>query len=79
MLTIVGYIGFLSVALATSLALYLGLTKIELMQTNSFNSFTHNMVETLLSGIVLGLIPVTISGLFVTAYLQYRRGDQLSL
>nr|QBX97904.1 subunit VI of cytochrome b6/f complex [Chloroparvula sp. RCC999] len=31
MLTIVGYIGFLSVALATSLALYLGLTKIELM------------------------------------------------
>jgi cytochrome b6-f complex subunit 5 len=37
------------------------------------------MVETLLSGIVLGLIPVTLSGLFVTAYLQYRRGDQLNL
>ena len=36
------------------------------------------MVEPLLSGIVLGLIPVTISGLFVTAYLQYRRGDQLN-
>ena len=33
------------------------------------------MVEPLLSGIVLGLIPVTIAGLFVTAYLQYRRGD----
>ena len=32
------------------------------------------MVEALLSGIVLGLIPVTLSGLFVTAYLQYRRG-----
>ncbi|KAL6766085.1 petG (chloroplast) [Auxenochlorella protothecoides x Auxenochlorella symbiontica] len=37
------------------------------------------MVEPLLSGIVLGLVPVTIIGLFVTAYLQYRRGDQLKL
>jgi len=37
------------------------------------------MVEPLLSGIVLGLLPVTITGLFVTAYLQYRRGDQLNL
>jgi cytochrome b6-f complex subunit 5 len=48
---------------------------------NSFvsklNSFF--MVEALLSGIVLGLIPVTLAGLFVTAYLQYRRGDQLGL
>nr|YP_010881363.1 cytochrome b6/f complex subunit V [Moerckia flotoviana]WIA67315.1 cytochrome b6/f complex subunit V [Moerckia flotoviana] len=35
------------------------------------------MVEALLSGIVLGLIPITLVGLFVTAYLQYRRGDQL--
>nr|YP_009326900.1 cytochrome b6-f complex subunit 5 [Codium simulans]ANJ70849.1 cytochrome b6-f complex subunit 5 [Codium simulans] len=35
------------------------------------------MVETLLVGIVLGLIPVTLFGLFVTAYLQYKRGDQL--
>ena len=34
-----------------------------------------NMVEPLLSGIVLGLVPVTIAGVFVTAYLQYRRGD----
>ena len=33
----------------------------------------------ILSGIVLGFIPVTIAGLFVTAYLQYRRGDQLNL
>lgn len=39
----------------------------------------NKMVEPLLSGIVLGLIPVTLSGLFVTAYLQYRRGDQLNL
>ncbi len=37
------------------------------------------MVEPLLSGIVLGMIPVTMAGLFVTAYLQYRRGDQLDL
>jgi len=36
------------------------------------------MVETILSGIVLGLIPVTLAGLFLTAYLQYRRGDQLN-
>jgi cytochrome b6-f complex subunit 5 len=37
------------------------------------------MVEALLSGIVLGLIPITLLGSFVTAYLQYRRGDQLDL
>ncbi len=35
------------------------------------------MVEPLLSGIVLGLISVTLTGLFVAAYLQYRRGNQL--
>nr|YP_010932515.1 subunit V of cytochrome b6/f complex [Klebsormidium crenulatum]YP_010932842.1 subunit V of cytochrome b6/f complex [Klebsormidium mucosum]WKT06443.1 subunit V of cytochrome b6/f complex [Klebsormidium crenulatum]WKT07196.1 subunit V of cytochrome b6/f complex [Klebsormidium mucosum] len=37
------------------------------------------MVEPLLSGIVLGLIPITLAGLFMTAYLQYRRGDRLEL
>ena len=37
------------------------------------------MVEVLLSGIVLGLIPVTILGLFVAAYLQYRRGNQFGV
>nr|YP_009106744.1 subunit V of cytochrome b6/f complex [Elliptochloris bilobata]AIT95578.1 subunit V of cytochrome b6/f complex [Elliptochloris bilobata]AJM90151.1 cytochrome B6-F complex subunit 5 [Hemichloris antarctica] len=36
------------------------------------------MVEPLLSGIVLGLVPVTLAGLFVTAYLQYRRGDRVT-
>ena len=36
------------------------------------------MVEPLLAGIVLGLVPVTIVGLFVTAYLQFRRGDYLN-
>jgi cytochrome b6-f complex subunit 5 len=35
------------------------------------------MVELLLSGIVLGLITVTLIGLFVTAYLQYKRGNEL--
>nr|YP_009145424.1 cytochrome b6/f complex subunit V [Cryptoglena skujai]AKL39049.1 cytochrome b6/f complex subunit V [Cryptoglena skujai] len=33
------------------------------------------MVEALLSGIILGLIPITVSGLFFTAYLQYTRSD----
>ena len=36
-------------------------------------------IEVFLFGIVLGLIPITLAGLFVTAYLQYRRGDQLDL
>lgn len=35
------------------------------------------MIEPLLCGIVLGLIPITLSGLFMAAYLQYRRGNQL--
>jgi cytochrome b6-f complex subunit 5 len=38
-----------------------------------------NVVEPILSGIVLGLIPVTLAGLFVAAYLQYRRGNELGL
>nr|YP_009426792.1 cytochrome b6/f complex subunit V [Homalosorus pycnocarpos]YP_010027117.1 PetG [Acrostichum speciosum]ASU95508.1 cytochrome b6/f complex subunit V [Homalosorus pycnocarpos]QOS04088.1 PetG [Acrostichum speciosum] len=37
------------------------------------------MVEASLSGIVSGPIPITLAGLFVTAYLQYRRGDQLDI
>ncbi|MBD2019609.1 cytochrome b6-f complex subunit PetG [Leptolyngbya sp. FACHB-36] len=37
------------------------------------------MIEPILDGIVLGLIPVTLAGLFVAAYLQYRRGNQLGL
>jgi cytochrome b6-f complex subunit 5 len=37
------------------------------------------VIEPILSGIVLGLIPVTLAGLFVAAYLQYRRGNQLGL
>nr|YP_001312223.1 cytochrome b6/f complex subunit V [Cycas taitungensis]YP_007474635.1 cytochrome b6/f complex subunit V [Cycas revoluta]YP_009308205.1 cytochrome b6/f complex subunit V [Cycas panzhihuaensis]YP_009647998.1 cytochrome b6/f complex subunit V [Cycas szechuanensis]YP_010016819.1 cytochrome b6/f complex subunit V [Cycas shiwandashanica]YP_010227644.1 cytochrome b6/f complex subunit V [Cycas hongheensis]YP_010410371.1 cytochrome b6/f complex subunit V [Cycas falcata]YP_010410458.1 cytochrome b6/ len=37
------------------------------------------MIEALPSGIVLGLIPITSAGSSVTAYLQYRRGDQLDI
>ena len=45
-----------------------------------FSPFQKNeMIEVFLFGIVLGLIPITLAGLFVTAYLQYRRGDQLDL
>ena len=35
------------------------------------------MVETLLSGIVLGFMVVTLLGLFVAAYLQFKRGNEL--
>jgi len=35
------------------------------------------MIEPLLCGIVLGLIPVTLLGLFVAAWIQYRRGSVL--
>jgi len=37
------------------------------------------MIEPLLFGIVLGMIPVSIIGLFVAAFLQYKRGNQLGL
>jgi cytochrome b6-f complex subunit 5 len=37
------------------------------------------MVEPLLIGIVLGLIVVTLLGLFVAAYLQFKRGNELTL
>lgn len=37
------------------------------------------MVEPLLSGIVLGLICITLAGLFVAAFLQFKRGKELIL
>nr|YP_010974839.1 cytochrome b6/f complex subunit V [Muellerina celastroides]WNR57481.1 cytochrome b6/f complex subunit V [Muellerina celastroides] len=37
------------------------------------------MIEVFLFGIVLGLIFITLAGLCITAYLQYRRGDRLDL
>jgi cytochrome b6-f complex subunit 5 len=36
------------------------------------------MVEPLLIGIVLGMMAVTLAGLFVAAYLQYKRGNELA-
>ncbi|MCU0536202.1 MAG: cytochrome b6-f complex subunit PetG [Hydrococcus sp. Prado102] len=37
------------------------------------------MIEPLLLGIVMGLIPVTLAGLFFAAYQQYKRGNQLGI
>lgn len=37
------------------------------------------MVEPLLDGLVLGLITITLAGLFYAAYMQYKRGKQLGL
>jgi cytochrome b6-f complex subunit 5 len=37
------------------------------------------MVEPLLSGIILGLIAVSLLGLFVAAYLQFKRGNELAI
>ncbi|MBR8831656.1 MAG: Cytochrome b6-f complex subunit 5 [Chroococcopsis gigantea SAG 12.99] len=37
------------------------------------------MIEPLVLGIALGLIPITLAGLFVAAYLQYKRGKELGL
>ncbi len=37
------------------------------------------VVEPLLSGIVIGLIVVTLAGLFYKAYEQFKRGNQLGL
>ncbi len=36
------------------------------------------VIEPLLLGIVMGLVPVTLAGLFVAAYIQYKRGNQLT-
>jgi cytochrome b6-f complex subunit 5 len=35
------------------------------------------MIEPFLFGIVLGMLAVTLIGLFVSAFLKYRRGNQL--
>lgn len=37
------------------------------------------MIEPLLLGIVLGLIFITLAGLFFAAYMQYKRGDRLGV
>ena len=41
------------------------------------NPRLRSMIEPLLCGIVLGLIPVTLVGLFMAAWNQYRRGGAL--
>ena len=50
-------------------------------QAINFNSFkrSFNVVEPLLDGMVLGLVGVTLAGLFFAAYKQYKRGKQLGL
>ena len=42
-----------------------------------FEPLPRAMIEPLLCGIVLGLIPVTLVGLFMAAWNQYRRGGAL--
>ena len=46
-------------------------------ESNSDSCSNSSMIEPLLCGIVLGLIPVTLAGLFVAAWNQYRRGTLL--
>jgi len=36
------------------------------------------MVESLLSGIVLGLSTITLMGLFIVAYIQFKRNKELA-
>ena len=43
----------------------------------SKTSHPFSMIEPLLCGIVLGLIPITLAGLFMAAWIQYRRGGSL--
>ncbi len=37
------------------------------------------VIEPILLGIVLGMVLVTLAGLFVSAYRQYQRGNKLGL
>ena len=48
-------------------------------ETIDINHFTKcdPMIEPLLCGIVLGLVPITLLGLFVAAWNQYRRDEPL--
>ncbi|KAF1855872.1 hypothetical protein Lal_00028291 [Lupinus albus] len=91
--TITSYFGFLLAALTITSALFIGLNIPQFLIvsisnflvvgihdiTSPFPFKQIQMIEVFLFGIVLGLIPITLAGLFVTAYLQYRRGDQLDL
>ena len=48
----------------------------ETIVSSLFDEFDQ-MIEPLLCGIVLGLVPITLLGLFVAAWNQYRRSDPL--
>ena len=52
------------------------LTTHETIVLNS-RDFCESMIEPLLLGIVMGLVPITIFGLFVAAWNQYRRGGSM--
>ena len=39
----------------------------------------HKVIEPLLLGMVLGLIFITLAGLFFAAYMQYKRGNELGI
>ena len=52
-----------------SIGLYIFYAKIKLLKVYK------TMIEPLLCGIVLGLVPITLLGLFVSAWNQYRRGS----
>jgi len=66
---------FLIIAIRSNSYYYLGIYIPSFFLLNNLIK----MIEVFLFGIVLGLIPITLAGLFVTAYLQYIRGDQLDL
>ncbi|MDJ0648725.1 MAG: cytochrome b6-f complex subunit PetG [Xenococcaceae cyanobacterium MO_188.B19] len=49
------------------------------VKTNKLLIRRHQVIEPLLLGMVLGLIFITLLGLFFAAYMQYKRGDQLGM
>ena len=49
------------------------------VKTNRLLIRRHQVIEPLLLGMVLGLIFITLLGLFFAAYMQYKRGDQLGM
>ncbi|AET02656.1 cytochrome b6-F complex subunit 5 [Medicago truncatula] len=90
--TITSYFGFLLAVLTITFLIMSIANSWSLRFTVNTNSYLRiditptffpfnqtQMIEVSLFGIVLGLIPITLAGLFVTAYLQYRRGDQLDI
>ena len=62
---------------STSLTIRNYLKRIEIKKNTKLLEL--KMVEPLLTGIVIGLSFVTLLGLFVAAYLQFKRGNELTL